>query len=322
VFRSTSISVILLALAICAASPSRCFAQAEVPDLLIPKADWSVLLPYLSQRQAKVETGGAELENPFDPFPDASEVVELDSILATWDQVFAELSFNTRKFRRWDYDPVSWPKDPNQVNQYREGVITRAARQEWSIRETHAVQFEPVYEPADWGNLVLFRDFFAPRYKVSTEKPTQRAWHTSEWAWDEQSFAFWSSNKSKPTVVPLAAEKGEPPLVAALAYCGNGQAREYALRYWMRVVSRESADERPRIEIRPRLETDARSWQKIIVLLAADQTPYAIEITDKKDRRTAFEFTGRTYQWWAEAYRFHEIARLRRQDEEAKKARN
>lgn len=277
--------------------------------------------PFWPTPKPTAESSEGELANPFDPFPDASEVAELDSILATWDRVFAEQPFNTRKFRQWDYDPAFEAYAPDQVKEYREGVISRLSPQRWWIRETRAIQFVSVYEPVEWDhNLVLFPNFFGPRSKLSSEKPTQRALQPQELAWDEQSLAFWGSNKSNPTIVSFVAEKHDPPLVATLAYCGNGQTRELAHRYRMRVVSRESADDQPRIEIRPRLEMDARTWHEIVVLLAADQTPCAIEIIENKSRRTVFEFTDRTNVWWPDERRFTELARLRKGESDLKKA--
>lgn len=311
-FRSTSISIILLALAICAASPSQCFGQ----DPVRRKVAYSH--PFWPSPKSTDEGSGSELANPFDPFPDASELTELDSILATWDRVFGEKPFNRRNFREWDYDALFGPTDPDVAKEFREGVLTCVGLQRWSIRETRATQSEPLYEPVESDKYVLFRNFFGPHLKP-TGKFTYRAIPTAEWVCDDHTIAFWNSGHSSPTIVPFEAEH-DSPLIAVLAFCGNGQARELAHRYRMRVVSRESADDQPRIEIRPRLEMDARTWHEIVVLLAADQTPYAIEIIENKSRRTVFEFTDRTNVWWPDERRFTELARLRKREADFKKA--
>lgn len=291
-FRSTSISIILLALAICAASPSWCLGQVKVV-YLSKNRKVAFSHPLLPSPKSTDEASGHELENPFDPFPDASEIAELDSILAAWDQVFAEQPFNTQEFRCWEYDTLFGPSDPDECKRYSQGALVRTSLHKWSLKETIA------------------RDWKGTKSYVASER-------LAAWAWDGESFATWSD--SKPHLVPRESKESEPPLSAVLAFCGDGQARELAQRYWMRVVSRESADERPRIEIRPRLEMDARGWKEITILLALDQTPEAIEIVTDKNHRSIFQFTARTNAWWPDERPLNQMARFRRTLEKFKRS--
>jgi TIGR03009 family protein len=188
------------------------------------------------------------------PLPD-DHAKYLDDILKYWEQKSDTVERYQCKFKRWEYDPVFGPKP---------GPDGTDIPKSYSEGELH-------YKKPDKGNfhVKLSKVYVAP--KAEGEKATyekQADEMNEHWVCDGMSVFEFDGRKKQLIERPLPAEmQGKSIADGPLPFLFGAKAATIKQRYWIRVITPESAKNEYWLEAHPKSRHDAANFKLVQVII-------------------------------------------------------
>jgi TIGR03009 family protein len=225
---------------------------------------------------------------PFAPLS-AQEQKYLDDILNYWEQRSKSIERYRCTFRRWEYDPVFGPRDPDTCKRYSEGEIKYSAPDKGMFKVGKILHYAP---PAKDGD--------NPGY---VEREGEVGEH---WICDGRSI-FEHDEKNKQLIQRELPPhmRGKAIAEGPLPFLFGAETEKIKQRYWIRPLPvPKEVKGQYWLEAYPKTRQDAANYQKVHVIIAqADFLPQALILFDRNfdphrnPARTTFSFENREVNW-------------------------
>jgi len=242
-----------------------------------------------------VRSAGAQNQNrlpvvqpPFPPLS-AGEQKFLDGVLKFWEQRSKAIERYRCTFRRWEYDPVFGPRDPDIFKTYSEGQINYSTPDKGMFKVDKILVYQPPAKPGD-----------EPQY---VERQGESGEH---WICDGNSI-FEHDHKNKRLIQRELPPhmRGKAISEGPLPFLFGADAEKIKQRYWIHPLRLpKDVKNEYRLEAFPKTRKDAANYKMVHVIIAKeDFLPKALVLFDRNwdprrnPTRTTFTFINREVNW-------------------------
>jgi TIGR03009 family protein len=229
----------------------------------------------------QIGTPSAAVQNPLEPewwrSLTPAQHKHIDDILKYWEFKSSDVKRYRCVFRRWTYDPVFGPADPNTAASYCEGEIK--------------------YSAPDKG---LFRVQLMKKHVGGKYEDVQDGSEFDHWICDGQWVYYFDHQEKKLVQRQLPPEmRGKEIGKGPLPFLFNAKADDIKRRFWVHVVTPPNVSDEYHLEAVPRLQEEAANYKMVRVILAReDFLPKAMVVFERNftpavPSRTTYEFNQR-----------------------------
>jgi len=217
-----------------------------------------------------------------DPFQlGQAEKERLEKVLGFWEQRSSQVKTYSCKFKRWDYNSVFGPKDPNAAAAIYDGTIRYASPDKGEFHVNTIAKYQ------------------AGKNGGPPQFIPERAEHEEHWICDGRS-VFELNGKTKQLIEERLPPdmKGNAIADGPLPFMFGAKKEKLMARYWLRELQPpENSKGQYWIEARPKTRGDAANFQRVTVILDEKEfLPMAMQIFPPG-------WNGRQ-NWTRQTYRF------------------
>lgn len=216
----------------------------------------------------------------------------LDEVLRYWQDSTGKIQRYRCAFRRWEYDGVFVPRDPETGNlpakSQSQGLLRYASPDKGMFKVEKMAHYTP---PAKEGG--------TPKYLPRKDDPTEH------WVCDGKSvFSFDHQNKKLIQTVLPAEMQGRAIVDGPLPFMFGAEVQKIKERFWLRIITPKESKGEYWIEAVPKTRSDSSNFKMVHVIIdERDFLPKAMSIFNlnhdpvKSPSFTTFAFENRETNW-------------------------